>query len=171
MRRVLFLSVLVLAASMVFAADIRIAYYDSEQIREQWSEFRDAQAKFDREMIQYEEKADSMQKALIEMQAEYEKQYLMLSDEKRTEKEKLITNTQQEYQTFLQQVFGEDGLADKRNQELTAPLVEKISLVLQDLADKEGYSLILDASGAMNNIAYIDEQLDITDQLIQELTN
>lgn len=168
MKRLLLATILILIVSVAYA-NIRIAYYDSDRIREEWDEFRDAQARFDREMANYEVKADSMQNAMLEMRADYEKQYLMLSDDKRTEKERLIMGAQREYQAFLQQVFGEGGLAEKRNRELTQPLVEKISVVLQQLADIEGYSLILDASGVVNNIAYIDQSLEITDAVISEL--
>ncbi|MFP4458378.1 MAG: OmpH family outer membrane protein [Candidatus Zixiibacteriota bacterium] len=171
MRRVLLLSIAMILATIALSADIRIAYYDSEQIRNDWSEFRDAQGKFDKEMVEYEAEADSMQNELMELRADYEKQSMMLSDDKRVEKEKIIMQKQQEYQAFLQQVFGEGGLAEQRNQKLTEPLVEKISVVLQEMANTEGYSLILDASGAVNNIAYIDESLDITDKVVEELKN
>ena len=167
MKRIIF-ALLVIAVTVI-GADIRIAYYDSDQIRTEWSEFADAQSKFDKEIAELQVKADSMQTELIDMQTEYEKQYLMLSEDKRQEKEKLITDSQKDYQSFLQQIFGEGGLAERRNAELTRPLVEEISTVLQELADKEGYSLILDVAGVYNNIAYIDESLDITEEVIATL--
>ncbi len=174
MRRISMFFAAFIVASLTLtlgAADIRIAYYDSDQIRTEWSEFADAQSKFDKEVTELQEKADSMQTNLIEMQTEYEQQYLMLSEDKRQEKERLIGEKQAEYQSFLQQIFGEGGLAERRNAELTRPLVERISTVLQEVADAEGYSLILDVAGVYNNIAYIDESLDITSEVIDKLKN
>jgi len=169
MKRLFLIITFFVLSANVFAADMRIAYYDSDKIRVNYPAFAEAQAKFDKEIEKWQAQADSMEVKLNDMKTEYEKQYLMLSDEKRQEREALMQQSLVEYQTFLQQIFGDGGLAEKRNAELTQPLIEEISKVLQVIAENEGYTLILDVAGTFNNIAYIDESLEITDDVVAEL--
>ncbi|MBN1754832.1 OmpH family outer membrane protein [bacterium] len=160
---------LVLAASLALslAQDMSIVYINSERLRTEYSAFIDAQNKFDSEVAVWEEEATALEGELIDLQKEYEQQALLLSEDKKKEKQRLIEQKQEEYQNYLSNVFGRGGQAEKRNTELTSPLLDKINTVLEEISLKNGYSVVLDAgSGA---IAYADENLDITDLILEKL--
>ncbi|RKZ32590.1 hypothetical protein DRQ33_05635, partial [bacterium] len=120
--KVIIITILLSIFVMGFARDLNVAYFDSDLLRKEWGEWKDAQAKFDQEVAEWESKAQVMEDTIMQMMEEYQRQELLLSDEKKMEKERLITQKQQEYQEFLSSVFGETGLAAQRNAELTAPL-------------------------------------------------
>ena len=125
------------------------------------------QAQFDKDVAGWEAEAAEMEQELIDLQTELEQQALLLSEEKKQERLRLIQQKQEEYQQYLGEIFGTGGKAERRNAELTSPLLEKINEALVNVAEREGYDLIMDVAGG--NVAYIDENLDITDKLLEEL--
>ena len=154
-------------AITAYGADFKVGYINSERLREEYSAFADAQAQFDKDVSNWESQAAEMENELIELKTELEQQSLLLSEDKKIEREQLITQKENEYREFLARIFGAGGEAERRNAELTSPLLERINNALMDIAKNQGYDLILDVAGG--NIAYIDENLDITDLLLEEL--
>jgi outer membrane protein len=67
----------------------------------------------------------------------------------------------------MQETFGDEGLAAKRNQELTQPIVDKINQVLEELAKEMGYLMVFDVANA--DIVYADKSLDLTEVVLQRL--
>ena len=91
----------------------------------------------------------------------------MLSEEKLAEKKLVLEQKFKDYQQFMNDIFGENGQAERRNKELTAPIVEKINAVIAQLAEEEGYTIIFDA--AQGNIVYAKKALDLTEQVLERL--
>jgi len=166
MKRILTV-VFLLIAIAACGADFKLAYINSERLREEYDAFADAQAQFDKDVAGWEAEAAEMEQELINLQTELEQQALLLSEEKKQERLRLIQQKQEEYQQYLGEIFGTGGKAERRNAELTSPLLEKINEALVNVAEREGYDLIMDVAGG--NVAYIDENLDITDKLLEEL--
>jgi len=161
--------VALIAAVAISGADLKLAYINSERMRQDYDAFADAQAQFDKDVAAWEAEAAAFEQELVDLQTELEQQALLLSDDKKQERIRLIEQKQKEYQQFLGNIFGSGGTAERRNAELTTPLLENINEVLIELARREGYDLILDVAGG--NVAYIDENLDITDLLLEELNS
>jgi Skp family chaperone for outer membrane proteins len=72
-----------------------------------------------------------------------------------------------EYKRFMEETFGDNGLAAKRNKELTQPIVEKINRIIEVIAKEQGLTMVFDVANA--NIVYADKQLDITDLVLAKL--
>ncbi len=68
----------------------------------------------------------------------------------------------------MQETFGDDGLAAKRNKELTQPIVEKINEILEVLAKEQGLLMMFDVSNA--DIVYADKNLDLTEIVLHKLS-
>lgn len=168
MRRLLPIVLVVFTiVSLAAGADFKMAYINSERLRSDYDAFADAQAQFDKDAAAWELEAAELEKEIIDLQTELEQQSLLLSEDKKRERKMLIEQKQQEYQRLLSEIFGTGGKAERRNAELTAPLLEIINDAIISIAERQGYDLILDVAGG--NIAYIDENLDITDILLDEL--
>jgi len=165
--KTLLVMAILIIISASFAKEARIAYFDSNKLQGEWNDWKDAQAKFDQEMLKWQQDALELEEELTQLMEDYQRQELLLSDDKKQEKEMLIQQKQAEYQEFLASIYSENGIAFQRNAELTAPLFEKISIALSKIAERDGYSVVFDA--ASTGIAYIDPALDITEELIEEL--
>lgn len=111
---------------------------------------------------------DSRQKTLEEKQRkiqtlkeEYDKKKAVLSEDARKSKEEEIERlgrelqrTAADYQVELQ----------KKQNEITQSMLKEIRQIINDFAQKEGYSLILEKAEQL--IIYTTKEVDITDKII-----
>jgi outer membrane protein len=159
----------VLASSSisVLAQEVKIGYIDSIKIFAEYKETQDAENVYKKEVDAWKAQAAKMEQDIVKLQDEIKAQSLMLSEEKQKEKRLQLDQQMQEYQKYMQDTFGDDGLAAQRNKELTQPIIEKINKILERMGQEEGYTLILDAANA--NIVYANKALDLTDRVLEEL--
>ncbi len=149
------------------AEEIKLGYIDTVKIFAEFKETVDAEAIYKKEVDAWKKKASDQEAALAAMREEIQSQSLMLSEEKLAEKKQVFDKKLAEYNQFMTDVFGDNGQAAKRNKELTQPIVEKINAVIAQLAEAEGYTLILDA--AQGNIVFAKKALDLTARVMEEL--
>jgi len=150
------------------AQEYKIGYIDSERIFAEYPGTREAQDQFDRDVEAWRREAEQTEEELEAMRKELESQRLLLSQSALDEKERELTAKVSEYESFVQSVWGPTGKIAQRNAELTKPIVEKIRVVLDKLGQEQGFSIIFDA--ADGNIVYGEKTLDLTDQVLAELT-
>jgi outer membrane protein len=153
--------------SALRAEEIKLGYIDTVKIFAEFKETVDAEAIYKKEVDAWKKKASDMEATLATMREEIQSQSLMLSEEKLAEKKQLFDKKLAEYNQYMTDVFGDNGQAAKRNKELTQPIVEKINAVIAQIAEAEGYTLILDA--AQGNIVFAKKALDLTDRVMAEL--
>ena len=149
------------------AEEIKLGYIDTVKIFAEFKETVDAEAIYKKEVDAWKKKASDMEATLATMREEIQSQSLMLSEEKLAEKKQVFDRKLQEYNQYMTDVFGDNGQAAKRNKELTQPIVEKINAVIAQLAEAEGYTLVLDA--AQGNIVFAKKTLDLTARVMVEL--
>ncbi len=162
-----YLPLLLLFSSALWAKETRIGYIDSERIFREYEAASEAKRAFNEEVEKYRAKADTMKRELQKAEEEYEAQKPMLSEEARAAKEQEIAGLRKRFTDFTQSVWGEHGKLELKQQELLAPLVKKINEAVKKIAEKEGYTMILDV--AERSIVYAEPGLDITDEVIAEL--
>ena len=156
-----------LPLSALWAEEIKLGYIDTVKIFAEFKETVDAEAIYKKEVDAWKKKASDMEATLATMREEIQSQSLMLSEEKLAEKKQVFDKKLEEYNQYMADVFGDNGQAAKRNKELTQPIVEKINAVIAQLAEAEGYTLILDA--AQGNIVFAKKALDLTARVMEEL--
>lgn len=145
----------------------KIGYVDSMRLRTEFKEFQDAQAEFDKDVKVWQEEIAELEQVIDSLKQDLERTKLLLSDAKKSEKEENLEAQELEYQKLTNDVFGPGGRAEKRNAELTKPILEKINQVLEKIATEENYIMIFDSVNG--NIAYARQGLDLTDIVLEEL--
>ena len=155
------------AAAVPAAAEVKIGYIDTVKIFANFKETIEAEEIYKKEVEVWKKQAEEMEADLARMREEIQSQSLMLSAEKLEEKKLIFDQRMKEYQKFMQDIFGENGEAARRNKELTEPIVEKINGVIEIVAEEEGFTLVLDSSQGV--IVYADKEIDITDMIIARL--
>jgi outer membrane protein len=151
----------------LLAQDGKIGYIDSIKIFAEYQETQDAERIYRQEVDQWTAQKQRMEQDIVKLRDELQAQSLMLSEEKKKEKKLELERKMAEYQQFMDEIFGDDGLAAQRNRELTQPIVEKINRILEDLGKEQGYSIIFDVANA--NIVYANKALDLTDVVLVKL--
>jgi outer membrane protein len=149
------------------AQQLKIGYVDVVRLKQEYKEFRDAEAQFEKYMAVQQAKADSMQQEMQQIADRLEKQDMMLTEQAKNDLRDRLVAKQSEYQTFANQVMGTDGEAAQKEYELSKPIIEKINTVIKLIALKDNYAFILDSTAG--TVLYGDEKYDITQRVLAEL--
>jgi len=146
-----FLFALLLPLS-VFAAETipRIAVVDSKALFDGYKGTKESQDKYDKQVAVWEQDVADRQKELANLKDKYDKQSLMLSEERKKNLQAEFASKQADLQKLAQSLYGKDGRVVRENEKFTAPIVQKIRTVVQQVAKAEGYDFVFDkSSGAV----------------------
>jgi len=161
---------MVLAGGAVsaLAQEVKIGYIDSIKIFAENKETQDAERVYRQDVQQWEAQKQRMEQELARMGEELNAQSPMLSEEKKAERRLEMQRKMDEYKRFMEETFGDNGLAAKRNKELTQPSVDKINKIIEAIAIEQKYSMVFDVANA--NIVYADKKLDLTEIVLTRLS-
>jgi outer membrane protein len=148
----------------IATAELKIGYINSERIFQEYEGTKEAQEKFNKEVAKWEQEATDRQKEMKDLKDQLEKQSLLLSAERKKEIENQLQTKMAEYQKFLQEKFGNEGEALKKNEDLTKPIVEKINVILEQIAKAENYDYIFDAR--LGGLVYAKPGYDLTERVL-----
>jgi outer membrane protein len=167
-RAVVLFALIVLAVSACrSAAADKIAYINSDQILSEYSGAKDIQGQLSTSVADWKQQAQDMEAEINKMISDLQSQQLMLSDQAVNDKQTAIQEKRTEYESFVNDVWGQGGLAARKEAELWQPVFDKVNKILGDIGREEEYTLILDA--AAGAVVYADPALDITQMVIDRL--
>jgi outer membrane protein len=157
-----FLILMFATANVMAASSPKIAYVSVEKIL---TEAPQVKAVNDSMMERFggrKTELQEMEKEINEMQENYKRNELVMTEDKLNElKDSIITKIQdfKQKEAVLQQ-----EVATVRNQEL-AVLQQSVRSIIQDIAKDEKYDIILTSEG----VAYANEKLDISNKVLERM--
>lgn len=143
----------------------KIGFVNDEEIKLRYKAWQRAQEQWTIERKAWDDEALAKKTELDEMISDYEKQKLILSEEKRTEREAAIRTKQESLDAFTRQIYSPGGTAERKLEELTGPLLQNVTDAIKSVAVEENYDVIL----TLNGVGYIRETLDITEKVLDAL--
>jgi outer membrane protein len=149
------------------AANQRIGYIDSARIFQEYSDAKEAQARFDRQVQGWRDEAAEKEKQVKQLRDEVRDLSPVLSSLKRQEREEALQRAISDYETFIRSIWGPDGRASSENTRATQDVVAQIRVVVEKLAGEKGLDLVFDAAGGF--IIFADKSLDLTAEVIRQL--
>ncbi len=162
------LAVVILAGADSASAQLKLGYIDSQKILEKYKEAQDAQKQLQDLNKRWEDEAKSMQQELQTKLEELESQALLLSDERKKEKETELQNLNIRLQQFQQEKWGNQGEVFSRRAELMQPIIDKINTTIKKIGTEEKFDYIFDVVNG--NILHVSTtQPDLTDKVLEEL--
>ena len=164
--------VLILAAVACFlfviaphaGAQMKIGYIDTPKILATWEPALAAQKKLEGEANAVQMELQKREADIRDSQAKIEQQGLMLTEQKKAQKQQEIQDMIVQYQTFMQEKQVEIG---KRREELFQPVTDKINDAIKKIGDDAGYDYILDT--AQGVLLYVQDGHDLTEKIMEEL--
>jgi len=97
--------------------------------------------------------------------APYTQRATTMTKAARDQKEKELNVKGQAVQKYQQDKFGRGGVVDKKEQELIAPIRQKALGAVQTIAQKEGFTLVIDKSVLVYGAAEQDLTFKVMNQL------
>lgn len=157
---------MILVFCLVSAKEANIGFVDANRVMKDYQATAAASAEFNEFVSTYRDSAATLKRQIEQLQSESETQELLLSEEARLRKQAEINALTTSYNKFLQDVFGTGGKIEQKNDELMAPLLQKIDNAIAKIAEQEGFQVVLELS---EGVYYASSDLDVTDLVINEL--
>lgn len=150
------------------SAQLKLGYIDSQIILGKYKEAQDAQKQLQDLNKRWEDEAKNMQQELQSKLEELESQALLLSEERKKEKENELQNLNIRLQQFQQDKWGNQGEVFTKRAELMQPVIDKINAVIKKVGLEERFDYIFDVVNG--NILHVsDSQPNLTDKVLEEL--
>lgn len=164
-RTMIAMAVLMLAAAPLAAqTPTKIGFINTQRVIQEAPGTADAQQTLQREMQALESQVTAMQDSLNAMQQDYQQRSLVMSADAKQRREQEIVAKRNEFgqraQTIQQQ-------AQRRQQEIMEPLMQKVEEAIGEVRKAEGYAIVFDA--ASDAIVSADPALDLTQKVIDKL--
>jgi outer membrane protein len=145
---------------------LRIAYINSQVILANTPGRAAAESLFAREMVQWRGEVQRLQQQLDSAVAEYSRTSVVMSPTAKTAKEAELRQLEQRARQRAAEL---DQQSQTREQELTAPIMQRVTAVIEGIRAEFNYSLIFDAAAQGSALVTADRTLDISPLVIQRL--
>ena len=151
--------------SVLFAQN-KIGFVQSDRIRSEYEEFKDAEAQLQMEYRQVNMRYNSMIVELDSIKQAFETQRLMSSPEWRKEKEAEISSREATIQKFQVTMVGPEGELYRRQAQLEFDILSKVKRAVDKIAAAKKIDFIIDGS---TSLLYGTPTHDLTDDVLLEL--
>lgn len=147
----------------------KTGFVDSQIILTQYPEAIKAQGDLDAITNLWSAQRDSMQSALQQGYADYQKQGETMTPEKKAAFEQNLIKMEQDLRQFTQVKFGQGtGEIYLKQEEIFNPVKAKIYKAIEDVAKEEAMQFVFDKSGDII-LLYADSAFDITFKVLDKL--
>lgn len=151
-----------IAASPVAWAESKIGFVNQERILRESAPAKRSQTKLDKEFATRRAELDRVEKQGRELETTLQKEAVTLPEAERTARERQFAQLTRDFQR-MQREFRED-VNLRRNEEL-ASLQERANKVINEIAEKEKFDLILQEA------VFASTRIDITDKVLKALAD
>jgi len=152
----------------ILLSEVKIGYVDSQQIMTQYEGFRTAQIELEKEQKRLEADYNTMAQQLDSLFRAFEQQRLLMSNDRKAEKEQELIAKERELQEFGMRKLGPQNseLVQIQNQ-LMQPILKVFSDACNKVGADQGYDFIFDAG--TGGLLYSLDSHNITDEVIEEM--
>jgi outer membrane protein len=151
-----------LAAMATSAVELKIGFVNQERILRESVPAKRSQTKLEKEFATRKAELDKMEKQGRDTEVILQKEAMTLPEAERSAKERQLSQLTRDFQRMRRE-YRED-LTLRQNEEL-ASLQERANKVINEIAEKEKFDLILQEA------VFASARLDITDKVIKALAD
>lgn len=155
-----------LVLSTALFGELKIGYVQSDRIRAEYEDFRDAESQLQMEFRQVQQEYQKKVISLDSLKNAFETQRLMSSPEWRREKEQEITTLERNIQLFQAEKVGPDGILYQKQAQMEYEILSKVKRAVDKVASANGYDYIIDGSVSL---LFGNPAFDVTDDILLEL--
>ncbi len=170
-RQIMTKKIWILFFGLVFGLQLnaqRFGIVDSEYVLTQIPEYAKAQQQLDQLSRTWEGEIEALLNEADAMRRAYEAEKVLLTEERRAEREAAIKAKEDEAKNKQQLYFGIKGKIYTKRQELIKPIQDKIYNAVQDVARRRNLDVVFDKGSELITL-YVSEKVDISDEVIDNL--
>lgn len=160
---VLGLMVLAMTSLASAANETKIGYIDMQKAIQNTAAGKKAKKELEDEFNKKKKELEKREADIKKMGEDFEKRSMAMNEEARTKKQQELQLEMRKYQ----ELAGKSQMdIQKRERDLTQPIVNKLKSIVDEIAQKDGFTLILERSE--NSVMWAKKELDLTDRVIKE---
>ena len=148
------------------AAQLKFAYLDSRAVLAATPGRPQAESLFAREMIGFRAEVTRLQAQLDSAVAEYQRASAAMTPTARANRERELRDMDTRTRARATEL---DQQAQQREQQLTAPIMQRVTAVIEGIRAEFNYTFIFDVAAQGNPIVAADRSIEITQLVIQRL--
>ena len=167
MKKMMVLTLL-LALGVVGVKAQKYALIDMEYILKNIPAYEMANEQLNSISKKWQAEVESVQQDAQNLYKTYQADLVFLSADMKTKRGAEVIAKEQEAQDLKKKYFGTDGELFKKRQSLIRPIQDEIYNAIKDIAEKQGYALVIDRASAMS-ILYANPKIDISDDVLTKL--
>lgn len=165
LTRALVAALLTFAFAAPLAAQ-KVGYIDSRRVLQEMPGRNQAEARMRAGLETLSARQKKMVDSLNTLMAAFERDSAALSQSDKVQRFTAMQQYDQQYRDTLQALEEE---AQEQQAAAMQPLFDQIRLALDDIRGAEGYSMIFDIGGQVNQIVSMDKNLDLSDKVLARI--
>lgn len=143
----------------------KVVYVDSAQLLNNYEGMINARKAFQAKAEGWKANIDTLTNEVKSSIMDYEKEQGRMSTKERELSQELIRSKQQQLSQYQQAM---NTQAQQEDQKMTSAVVVQVNAYLKKYGEQKGYTIIFAATD-YGNIAYADEKLNVTEEVLEGL--
>lgn len=145
------------------AEDVKIGFVDMQKAIQEVAAGKKAKKELEDEFNKKKKELEKKEADIKKMGEDFEKRSMAMNEDARMKKQQEIQKEMAQYQQTAAKAQME---IQKRERDLTQPIVTKLRGILEEIAKKENFTVILER--AENSVMYAKKEIDLTERMIKE---
>jgi len=167
MRKIMVLALL-LTLGVIGAQAQKFALIDMEYILRNIPAYEMANEQLNSISKKWQLEVESVQQEAQNLYKTFQADLVFLSAEMKTKREGEIIAKEQEAVELRRKYFGSDGELFKKRESLIRPIQDEIYNAVKDIAERQGYAIVVDRASAMS-VIYATPKIDISNEVLTKL--
>ena len=150
------------ALSARAAEDVKIGFVDMQKAIQEVGAGKKAKKELEEEFNKKKKELEKKEADIKKMGEDFEKRSMAMNEDARMKKQTEIRQEMAKYQETAAKAQME---IQKKERDLTKPIVDKLRSMMEEIAKKEDFTVILEKSE--NSVMWAKKDIDLTDRLIK----
>ncbi len=159
------LGIIILSVFFFNANNQKVVYVNSSELTNNFKGMLDARAVYQKKANAWKANIDTLASEVQQQIFKYEKENSKMTVKERQLSQELIRTKQKQFADFQQAM---NSQAQQEDAKMTGEVVTQINAYLKKYGESKGYKIIL-AATEYGNLAYADDELDITKEVLEGL--
>jgi outer membrane protein len=147
----------------------KFGYIDTEYITAKMPEYKKVQEEFEKAVSVWTKEISDKLSEIEKLEKTYRAEEILLTDDMRQQKLKVIADKEKDAREFQNKVFGMNGLMNKKKKELMKPVLDEVGKAIEKIARQKSLMFLFDKSADGLSMIYTDPRHDYTDYVMEEL--
>ena len=147
----------------------KFGYVDTEFIFSKLPEYKKAQEGIDQFADRWSKDILDKQADVDKMQRAYQAEEILLTDDMKRERQRMIGDKEREAREYNNKVFGYEGLLFQKKKELMKTPMELLNRALEKVVSQRKLNFLFDKASEGMLMLYTDPKHDYTDYVMEEL--